>query len=244
MTRSALEAWRAPRYASDMLRSLALFTALLCSPAFAQEALPPLPPEVRAEFTAVGRFGQAGFKRMEVCTATLIAPDLALTAAHCVSSSGKSDRVFVAGWDRGSYAAFSKSALEIRHPDFGIQTENIATADIALVALETPIADPAPLPLAAPGSGLEAGEVALLGYHRNTPHLLSGDLACPARPFENGLIRVDCPVVGGNSGGPVLRKTAPGWEIIGVVSARHYGTAVVVALPPWLYEAIESHKAK
>jgi len=156
---------------------------------------------------------------------------------------GTSDRVFVAGWDRGSYVSFGKSALEVQHPEYGNTTGNLASADIALVVLDRAITDPAPMPLAAPDDGFTGGEVALLGYHRNTPHLLSGALDCPALPIEDGLIRVNCPVVGGNSGGPVLRSTETGWEIVGVVSARHYSTAVVVALPPWLYEAIESHEA-
>jgi len=109
-----------------------------------QPALPPLPDEVAAQFPAIGRLGQAGFRTKQGCTATLIAPHIILTAAHCLSPTGTSERVFVAGWSRGDYIDFSQTGLEMRHPAFGMGGRNSPNLDIGFAVLDTPITTVAP----------------------------------------------------------------------------------------------------
>ncbi|WP_417525565.1 trypsin-like serine peptidase [Marinovum sp.] len=199
--------------------------------------------EIAAQFPAIGRLGHAGFRTKQACTATLIAPDLVLTAAHCVSEDGVSGRVFVAGWSRGDYVAARASKSEIRHPAYAVKGKPLITNDVALVVLESPMEEVTPLPLATQEEDAwDATEVALLGYHRRTPHLLSGDFTCPATRLGARLVHVGCPVIDGNSGSPVLSQAAQGgWQVVGVVSSRQGSGAIAVELPSWLRRTVAAH---
>lgn len=227
-------------------RSVCLLTALLMAPFVqAQDAgLPIIPEDIAAEFQAIGRLGNGAFRVRQGCTATLIAPNLIVTAAHCAAETGQSGRVFAAGWSRGDYIAASGTSLEIRHPAYALDGEHNPRFDIALTVLETPMTDVEPIPL----GNLEAGDLygtdaAILGYHRRTPHLLTGDFDCPISRFAEGLLLVGCQVINGNSGGPLLNQTAGGeWQIIGIVSSQFLEGAIVVEIPEWLRGEVATYR--
>ncbi len=208
-----------------------------------EQALPPLTDETSAQFLAIGRLGQAGFRVNQGCTATLIAPDLIVTAAHCASASGHSGKVFVAGWSRGDFIALRETQVEMRHPAYALNGTHRPRNDIALVVLESPIEEVTPIPLGDVDDGTLLGtDVALIGYHRQIPHILSGDFNCPVTYFGLGLLRVGCPVINGNSGAPILNKAANGdWQVVGVVSSQIAGGAIAVELPDWLKRAVTAH---
>lgn len=227
------------RYAAILALSMAAL------PVAAQDrALPRLDDDVAAQFPAIGRLGQAGFRERQGCTATLIAPDLILTAAHCAAASGQSGNVFVAGWSRGDYIAARPSQREIRHPAYALDGAHRPNNDIALIVLESPITEVTPIPLGDVETGTLMGkDVALIGYHHRTPHLLSGDFSCPVARFGLGLMEVGCPVIGGNSGAPILNQADDGtWQIVGVISSQNGDTAIAVALPDWLRRQVEEHE--
>lgn len=214
------------------------------TPVAAQErALPPLADDIAAQFPAIGRLGNAGFRIKQGCTATLIAPDLVLTAAHCVSDSDRSGRVFVAGWSRGDFIAARETKREMRHPAYAADGKNSARNDVALVMLESPIEDVTPIPLGnVDEATLDGTKVALIGYHRKTPHILSGKLSCPVNRFGVDLLQVDCPVINGNSGAPLLDRTeGGGWQVVGVVSSQLGAGAIAVQLPNWLRREVAAH---
>lgn len=221
---------------------LALGVAL--SPVEAQErALAPLADEIAAQFPAIGRLGQAGFRIKQGCTATLIAPDLVVTAAHCVAENDRPGRIFVAGWSRGDYIAARAPAREMRHPAYALNGRHGPRNDIALIVLESPIDDVTPIPLGDVEDGhLDGAEAALLGYHRQSPQVLSGSFTCPVRQFGIGLLRVGCPVINGNSGAPLLDKAKHGgWELVGVVSSQLGAGAIAVELSDWLRREVAAH---
>jgi V8-like Glu-specific endopeptidase len=217
---------------------------VLGAPVAAQDkALPPLADEIAAQFPAIGRLGLSGFRTRQGCTATLIAPDLIVTAAHCVSATGSSESVFVAGWSRGNYVASRTSKREMRHPAYALDGAHRPRNDVALVVLDSPMDNVTPIPLAEVEEGsLDGTDVALIGYHRKTPHLLSGDFNCPVTRFGVGLIRVGCPVISGNSGAPLLaRAENGGWQVVGVVSSQIGDGAIAVELPDWLRREVAAH---
>lgn len=221
-----------------MIRLLVLF-CLIALPAFAEfrVSMEPLPLEEAKQFGAVGRVNVAGFKVKGACTGTLIAPDVVLTAAHCVSPVGQSQRVFVAGWERGNYIAARRTRREVRHPAYALGGRHDPRHDIGLLFLSEPIAEVAPVPL-----GRAMGhDVALVGYHQHVPHLLSGRLSCPMGDFRvSGLLQVACPVTSGNSGGPVLEMQDGVWVLVAVVSSQRAGTAIVVPVSDWVREEMRA----
>jgi len=207
--------------------------------------LPALDTQTAAQFAAVGRFGPDGFAS-QGCTGTLIAPDLVLTAAHCAAVSGKSDNVFAAGWSGQGALAQRASAQEQRHPDYAPDGRHTPQGDIALITLAAPIDDIAPLALSlARPETLDGSVGAVVGYHIRRPDVLNGDLDCPLSRLGTGLLLVGCPVLNGNSGGPVLQRGADGdWEIVGVISSRLGAGAIAVALPPSLAVRLKARAAQ
>ncbi|WP_222869378.1 hypothetical protein ROLI_012930 [Roseobacter fucihabitans] len=206
------------------------------------EPLPALAGALRAQWVAVGLVNTAGFRDKSSCTGTLIAPDLVLTAAHCVSAVLQRNRTrhFVAGWDRGSFAAHRLSKRIDIHPDYaGEQGDDKVRHDIAVIQLSTPIevGDVTPHALRKPDSRT-VQNLAVLGYHRKRPHVINGRFDCAKQAGSDAeRLLLDCEVIAGNSGGPVLARGGDGWMVIGVISARLNATpprSIAVPIDDWV----------
>jgi len=228
---------RKPRPAAAAVLALCV-AALMPAPLAAQEAgglahtraLPGgvamVPAAEQADWTAIGRLNGAGFRTRRMCTATLIAPDRVLTAAHCTlradGTPARPERlIFVAGWRAGNAAASGVGARVTRHAGFRPRLPARATdvaSDLAIVHLATPIAGLRPLALAE-GDAL-AGPLEILGYRGDRPHVLHRHAPCPLRARDAGALALGCAVVPGTSGAPVLARTAAGPAIVGIVSGR------------------------
>lgn len=216
------------------------------------DPLPALPLEDRALWIAIGPVNMAGFRNKSSCTGTLIAPDLVLTAAHCVIDSKglKRKRHFVAGWDRGAFAAHGVVAQTFVHPDYfdatgGARIEH----DIAVLRLKDPIAPERIAPLIPQtGAHLQPGPLTVLGYHRKRPNIINGRFDC--RPLADTtplILFIDCEVIAGNSGGPVLTATDTGWRIIAVIAARMDGPtprSMAVPIGDWVLQHLQDATAR
>ena len=103
--------------------ALSLLAVVVTSTAFAQDArLKRLENGVEAAaWEAVGRLniGGTGF-----CTGALIAPDMVLTAAHCLFDKASGARIdhstieFLAGWRNGRASAYRYVRRALVHPDY------------------------------------------------------------------------------------------------------------------------------
>ena len=227
------------------MRSVVVCLALLAQPSLAGDGnLRPLDTGVVAgRWAAVGRInlGSNGF-----CSGTLIAPDVVLTAAHCLydKATGQpyppSDLTFLAGWRDGEAEASRGVAMILPHPDYrpdlvegSAAQMNQTGKDLGLIKLAQPILLPSITP-AAIGSLPRGGDrVEIVSYARYRSEAASLQDACSVLGTEGRIAVLDCPVDFGASGAPVFRDTAFGSEVVSVISAKAElnGQPVAIAAP-------------
>ena len=169
----------------------------------------------------------------DTCTASVIAPTVLLTAAHCVDAKHHPGYLFgvFAGPDASAYATAAELAPKLAHakevhahPDYDPAPP--FHADLGVVVLEQPLAT-TPLPInRAPLDASVAGEAArIVGYGQTVYHQYNA-VKHQASTVVASLGAVDTVLVGdgthrscvGDSGGPALGKVSGVETILGVDS--------------------------
>lgn len=190
------------------------------------------------DLRAVGRldFGPRGF-----CAATLIAPDLVLTAGHCLFDKISGVRLRVqamqfmtgaahGGADHGGAVTSWRVRRALAHPEYvygGHEMLERLRYDMALVQLEQPIAASVirPLTIAPPSKAV--------GAERTLTVVQAADKLqpCPVLSREAGLWVLSCDVEFGTSGAPVLDPSGGHIFAVVVAKAAHAGQRVTVSAP-------------
>ncbi len=194
-----------------------------------------------------GRVNRQGHRR-GFCSGVLIAPDVALTAAHCLYDAKRGAWAeprfihFVAAYQKGRFLFTSKaSRYEVAkgYTPGGKRRDAIDSArDWAVLHLAEaagPEIGYLGLSRLRPGDRLESKPIfTLAGYGRDRPFALSADGACGLLRWDGAaaLVHHDCRADNGTSGAPIIRRNGADFVVValhvgrGEVAREEIGAAV------------------
>lgn len=162
------------------------------------------------------------------CSAALIAPDIVVTAAHCVDAGAGQSHLFQLGNGLESIPVM-RIVVHPLYADLSGQRLRRLRFDIAVAKLSRPVDSDL-------ASGFPLGEEAKPGER-----LFMASWRAGPRPRERrclvvetdipGIVALGCRVRGGESGAPILRMTETGLELVAIVnsSANDDGRSVAFA---------------
>ncbi|MFC3612489.1 trypsin-like serine peptidase [Lutimaribacter marinistellae] len=208
-----------------MIRALFLLLSLvLVLPAGAQETRRLTDREDLLGWEGVGRLDMGG---RGFCTATLIAPDVILTAAHCAYDRqtgvpyAAEVLTFRAGLSDGRAIAERGIAQVAAHEGFdpaGPLTWSNVRHDVALMRLARPITVSEADPFALHEGPPRGVRVSLASYGMGRSEAISRQRDCGILMAEQGIMVFDCDVTFGSSGSAVLAHEGGRGRVVSVIS--------------------------
>lgn len=203
------------------------FTLAMALPGWASESSSLNPLVSRDEvlgLEAVGRLDNPdGF-----CSATLIAADLVLTAAHCVynASTGKAygakNLTFRAALTSGTALAERRAmriAVDPRYEPTGAISQARVASDVALILLDEPISSSVADPFALHSGAPIQGAVSVVSYGQGRTENMSWQKACNILARAQGVLVMDCDVTYGSSGSAIFARENGRYRIVSLTSA-------------------------
>jgi protease YdgD len=190
-------------------------------------------------WASVGKIllGERGF-----CTGALIAPDLVLTAAHCLYDRDTGARfpdrliTFQAGWRNGRAEAYRKVRHAVADPDYVYSGEDELARvghDLALLQLDQPILLPQLAPFAIGSRPSRGSAVSVVSYAKDRAAMPSIEEGCGVIASDGSALILTCDIDFGSSGAPVFALRDGVAELVSVISAKAEldGEKVALAVP-------------
>ena len=175
---------------------------------------------------AVGRLDIDG---KGFCTGALIAPDLVVTAAHCLFDHDTGERVddhnirFLAGWRNGQALAYRNVERALEHPDYVHTPDpdgNNSQFDVALLRLDQPILSTQIIPFDVATEDEVGTEVGVVSYAFDRSEAPSLQEVCGILGEQDGMLVLSCDVDFGSSGAPIFHIADGVAQVVSVVSAK------------------------
>jgi protease YdgD len=175
----------------------------------------------------------------EFCTGALVAPDLVLTAAHCLFDKATGERFdpadiqFLDGWRNGRAEAYRGARAAVTYPGYvygAVDQLDRVSHDLALIALDQPIRLPQVVPFAMAAAPATGAEVSVVSYAQDRAEAPSLQQVCHVLEAAGQMLVLSCDVDFGSSGAPVFVADGAGFAIVSVISAKADADGQRVAL--------------
>jgi V8-like Glu-specific endopeptidase len=173
--------------------------------------------------------GRLDFEGSGFCTGALIAPDLVLTAAHCLFEKDTGDLIapekmqFLAGWRDGRASAHRNVRRVALHPEYNYLNEldeGAVRFDFALVELAHPIRNGRIEPFLTSDKSLSGRKVGVVSYARDHSERPALQEVCDVIAQKEEVVVTSCQVDFGASGAPIFMFEGGRANIVSVVSAK------------------------